>query len=467
MGTATIATGALERYARAARDAGCPRDQFENFARAGVVLQPKQLMASAAARMCDATGGPGEVGFGGARGPGKSFWGLSQVALDDCQRFPGLKWLFLRKVGKAAKESFEDIRQKVLVHVGHRYNRQEGVVYFANGSRIVIGHFQKESDIDAYLGIEYDGILTEEATTLTAAKDRAISTCCRSSKAGWRPRRYSTTNPGGVGHVWYKQKFVQPWRRGQESETRFIPGTVRDNCFINPEYRGTLEKLVGWQKAAWLDGDWDIAAGQFFINWRHDLHVITPRELPKTATWWASLDYGFVHYTAIYPMCYWDGAIYVTGEHCERGWLPQQHVAGFKALLARQGLALHNLRTVVAGADVFSKDQYGHTIAEKYEEQGMKLKCADVDRVNGAAEVLQRLGNAEADPPILPTLFVFNTCSRLIECIPALQHDPHRPEDVLKWDADPESGEGGDDPYDAVRYGVMAQKRPPADWKVW
>jgi hypothetical protein len=31
-----------------------------------------------------------------------------------------------------------------------------------------------------------------------------------------------------------------------------------------------------------------------------------------------------------------------------------------------------------------------------------------------------------------------------VECLPALQHDPNRPEDVLKVDAD-EDGNGGDD----------------------
>jgi hypothetical protein len=35
----------------------------------------------------------------------------------------------------------------------------------------------------------------------------------------------------------------------------------------------------------------------------------------------------------------------------------------------------------------------------------------------------------------------------LHECLPALQHDPHRPEDVLKVDAD-EEGNGGDDAGD-------------------
>ena len=48
--------------------------------------------------------------------------------------------------------------------------------------------------------------------------------------------------------------------------------------------------------------------------------------------------------------------------------------------------------------------------------------------------------------------------ARLIECLPALQHDPARPEDVLKVDPDDDCI-GGDDAADALRYLVAA--RPP------
>jgi len=51
--------------------------------------------------------GPVMIGAGGARGPGKSHAIFSQVTLDDCQRMPNLKALFLRQTGKAAKESLK------------------------------------------------------------------------------------------------------------------------------------------------------------------------------------------------------------------------------------------------------------------------------------------------------------------------------------------------------------------------
>jgi hypothetical protein len=42
--------------------------------------------------------------------------------------------------------------------------------------------------------------------------------------------------------------------------------------------------------------------------------------------------------------------------------------------------------------------------------------------------------------------------------LPSLQHDPNRPEDVLKVDADDE-GIGGDDAADALRYLVATKGR--------
>ena len=57
-----------------------------------------------------------------------------------------------------------------------------------------------------------------------------------------------------------------------------------------------------------------------------------------------------------------------------------------------------------------------------------------------------------------PRLFIHERCARLVECLPSLQHDPNRPEDVLKVDAD-EDGVGGDDAADCLRYLVATKER--------
>jgi hypothetical protein len=465
---------AYETFARAAAAAGCPEDQLLNLVRGEACLQERQLAACAAARLCDAPDGPTAVGYGGARGGGKSHWLLAQMGVDDCQRVAGLKCLLLRKVGKANLEHFEDLRRKLFNRLPHEFSAFRGILTFANGSRIIAGHFQNEKDIDTYLGLEYDVIGIEEATTLTSRKYQDITTCCRSSKVLpngqlWRPRIYSTTNPGGVGHAWYRTKFVVPMvaaphaKVSNHRDTIFIPARVGDNAFNNPEYRKVLEGLTGWQKRAWLDGDWDIAAGQYFTNFRRDVHVVQDFDDTRAVEWFAALDYGFAHYTVALLGCRdGDGNIFVVDEHAERMWLPQRHGIAIRAMLSRHGVSLdpndgrRPLARFVAGADVFSRQGDGTTIAQQYEGQGIRLRAANMDRLNGWAEILVLFGDADAG--IRPKLFIHQRCKRLVETLPTLQHDPNRPEDVLKVDAD-EDGIGGDDAVDALRYLVATKAR--------
>ena len=446
-----------ERYFLMGRRAGCPRDQMDRFQAADAIFQQRQLAASAAARLCDLPNGPTAVGYGGARGGGKSHWLLGQIGVDDCQRVPGLKTLLLRKVGKANLEHFEDLRRKLFTRLPHEFSAFRGILTFANGSRIIAGHFQCEKDIDSYLGLEYDVIGIEEATTLTARKYQDITTCCRTSKSNWRPRIYSTTNPGGVGHSWYRKRFIEPFQSGKETETRFIAARVTDNRWNNPEYIRVLQNLTGWQKRAWLDGDWDIAAGQYFSTFRREVHVIPDFCDTRAREWFVALDYGFAHYTVALLGCTdGDGNIFVLDEHAERLWLPERHAVAIKAMLARHGLQPNMLRRFVAGADVFSRQSDGTTIAAQYAKHGINLRVANTDRVNGWAEIMTRFGDVDAG--IRPTLFIHSRCGRLLDTLPALQRDPLRPEDVLKVDAD-EDGVGGDDAADCLRYLVATKNR--------
>ena len=484
------ASAAFQKYIRTAKNCGIASDQIKNFLRAGVVLQQRQLEASAAARACDIEGGPTELGYGGARGGGKSHWLLAQIGADDCQRYPGLKCLILRKVGKSLKEGIRDLLSRTLRGIPYKYVPSQSTIYFPNGSMIILGHFQKESDIDSYLGLEYDIIGVEEATTLSFTKYEAVRTCCRTSKPGWRPRMYSTTNPGNIGHAWYKALFIDSARKAVRKaaetgmavaplDTLFVAATVDDNAFVNKEYKKQLEKLQGWQLAAWRYGDWDIAAGQYFTNFRPHQdgrpHHVLPTgslELSPDWTYWCSLDYGFVHYTVVHLFAKdGDGNLYCLDEHAERRWVMKRHADAIKAMLARHRLSLSHLAQFVAGHDLFAKKGDGLTIAEQYESEGIFLERANIDRINGAGEILNRFGDTEGfltndlgvtvPDPILPTLFISERCHRLIECLPTLEHDPHRPEDVLKVDCD-DNGVGGDDPYDCFRYGVMAAYNPQA-----
>jgi len=445
----------LVRYTQAGHVAGCPRDQMEKFAVAETVLQPRQLAMAAAARECDKPDAPVMVAVGGARGGGKTHWAFAQMGVDDCQRYPGLKFLYLRKVLKSAREAFSDVFPRVYRGLDYEYKAHEGVLYFANGSRIILGHFRNESDIDAYLGIEYDGAAIEEATTLSYAKFRAIRSVIRTSKEGWRPRVYLTTNPGGIGHAWFKKVFIEPFRKEAQVETRFIPATIEDNAFVNPEYINTLNSYTGWLLRAWRFGDWDIEAGQYFTNFRRDVHVIKPiNEIPLDWRTWSGIDYGFTHFTAyVAGAMSGEGDICIIAEHGEQKRLPEYHAREIKQLWARRGIEYGRVRQTLGGSDFFSKIRSDVTVAAEYAAHGIRVERANVDRVAGAAQILKLLGDVEKGHR--PRLYICENCPRTIEAVQNMQHDPHRPEDVLKVDVD-DDGEGGDDFYDALRYLVMA-----------
>ena len=86
--------------------------------------------------------------------------------------------------------------------------------------------------------------------------------------------------------------------------------------------------------------------------------------------------------------------MFVVDEHAERLWLPQRHAAGIKAMLARhlvsaergfrnaesvktRALEIGDLKRLVAGADVFSRQSDGTTVAAQYGRQGFALRCAN------------------------------------------------------------------------------------------
>jgi phage terminase large subunit len=457
-------TAELEACLEVARASGCSEDQAGRFLSYGYVPQPKQWLFHAAARACDLPGGPTMVGLGGARGPGKSHAILAQIGMDDCQRREGLKFLFLRKIQKAAKESMEDLIGRVFRYLPHTYKPSESRILFPNGSRIIIGGFKDEKEIAGYLGIEYDGIAIEEATLISESKLDMLLGSMRTSRDDWRARMYLSTNPGGVGHNWFKQRLVIPMRQHTETGTRFIFSTYRDNAFLSPEYRAYLENLKGPLGKAWRDGDFDVFEGQAFPTWDYDAHVIDPFEIPEEWTRWRSIDWGFSA-----PMCcLWhtrnpDTKRIYTYRELYRTMLTTPRMCD---LIKEYTPPAERIAFTYADPSMWSKKNVGNivtTTADEFRSFGVPLTRADNDRLSGKRKVDEALGNL---PDGLPGLQIFSTVENLIRTLPILTFDPHNPEDVDTAEED--------HAYDGLRYGLTNMKLatykpappPPNPWNV-
>lgn len=274
---------------------------------------------------------------------------------------------------------------------------------------------------------------------------------------------YSNANPGGIGHQFYLRHFINNTNAG----VSFIPATYKDNCFLDANYVKSLEGLTRWRRRAWLEGDWNIHAGTYFTNFTAK-HVVEPYEIYNLGwTFYIAVDYGYTHPTAFLLMAQDNKKdIYFIDGYAASKRHPEAHHRMVLEMLAKWNLRPESIRAFVMGTDSWKPNEKGVTVADSYEALGWRPEPANMSRVSGAAELSRKLGDEEAG--IAPTLWFFNTARGLIDQLPTMQHDPHRPEDVLKVNVDDE-GYGGDDWYDAARYGVMllADSREVSFGTIW
>lgn len=438
---AEIAAAALEAYLTAAKAAGCPEEQMRRFLAAGyVALKPMLHFHATAraitARACEAR----EVLLDGTRASAKSHAVIAQVGLDDCQTEPGLKFLFLRQTERAAGESFEDLIGRVLRGVPHQANSQR--VTFPNSSRILIGGYRDDNDINKYLGIEYDGLVVEEATQISGDKMQKLFGSVRTSRDTWTPRIYLTTNPGGNGHDFIKQRYVEPQRQGKETVTRRFFCSYKDNPFINREYADYLAGLTGDLARQWRDGDWDIFAGQAFARWSHERHVVAPFEIPAHYIHMTGTDSGFAN-----PFCtLWaaknpdNGRIIIYREAYERGLTDPRQAE----LIRSMEDPTEKIRKRYADPSMWTKRTQTDdptSSVDIYATKGIYLTPAVNDRIAGKRKVDRLL---EDLPDGKPGLLVFSTCTNLIRTLPSLVYDKVHVEDI--------DTTGDDHAYDALRY---------------
>ena len=436
---------------RTAKSLGVKKDQVQRLVECGYIPLPWQWEFHAAAREADKSDGPVDIGVGGARGPGKSHAVLAQAALDDCQRIDGLKGLFLRQTGVAAKESFDDLVDKVVV--GHvSFDRTGFLLKFPNESRIILGGFKDASDIDKYIGIEYDFIIVEELDQLTEEKYMKLRGSLRTSKQNWRPRMYTSFNPGGIGHAFLRNRYVIPFREKREKETRFIGSTYKSNPYLNKEYIEYLESLVGDLGRAWREGDWDLFRGMVFQEWRNSKHVIQFPEYPiELCTKLVGFDWGYNHpgcaaWIAVTP----DLRVYAYREIYQNEKNPQDWANQMKIFLQ-----IEKVSEVVLPHDCFAHLGGNETIATIFENTWRDLGeyRPPIVRGNtmGTVAVKNRITifhqYLRDAPDGKPYFQVLPKCENLIRTIPELIYSKTNVEMIDKT--------GDDHAFDAVSVALM------------
>lgn len=409
------------------------------------------------------------VGYGGARGGGKS-WSVRWKAKGMALQWPGIKQLIVRRTFPELVNNHIRVLRGELKGIA-RYNDRDKIFTFPNGSTIQFMYCAKDGDLDRLQGTEYDVIYLDEATQLSEYQIKAITACMRGVN-DFPKRCYMTANPGGQGHGFFKRIFVD--RKYQEGEDPndyyFIQALPRDNFALmekDPGYIKNLQALPPKLRAAWLDGRWDVYEGQFFEEFvdnpngyvtRQHSHVIEPFPIPKGWNVIRSFDWGYNKPFSVgwYAIDY-DGVIYRILELYGCTETPNEGVKWHDDRIFHEVAQLERTHPLLAGrritgvADPAIWDaSHGVSTAETASKHGIYFAPGDHARIAGWMQCHYRLAFDEEG---YSQFYVFNTCKHFIRTIPLLCYDEHKVEDI---DTDME-----DHIADEWRYAMMSRPIKP------
>ncbi len=377
------------------------------------------------------------VCYGGARGGGKS-WCVQHKSVLMAVRYAGIRILILRRTLVELRENHIRPMRKLLRGVAD-YKATDKTFEFPNGSLIVFGYCDSEGDVDQYQGQEYDAIFLDEATHFTEYQYATLTAALRGAN-DFPKRMYLTCNPGGPGHAWVKRLFIdRDFRGGERPEDYvFIPAKVTDNKILvekDPEYVRRLDNLPRGLREAWRDGNWDVFVGQYFTEWDREMHVCEPFQPGAWWRWYVTMDYGLDMLAALLIGVDENGDAWAVGEVYEGRDRGEGHDGLIISEAAEAVKALAGDRSVtayLAPPDLWNaRQESGKSVADIFAEHGVYLTKTSNDRVNGWLAVKEWLKpRAGADGIKRPRIRFFPNCRNIIRCLPLLQYDEHRVNDV-------------------------------------
>lgn len=423
-----------------------------------------------------------EVFYGGARGGGKTDGSIGDWISHSHQYGENAIGLFVRRRLTQLSEAIA--RAKFLCQkLGAKWHEQKKELVMPNGARLRFAYLERDSDAEEYQGHNYTRVYIEEATNFPFPDPIMKLKGTLRSTAGVPVGIRLTGNPGGPGHHWVKNRYIDPDPRGylvirEEEEIEiepgvfsnafiervFIPAKLRDNKLLlknDPAYVMRLrqtgsEALV----KAWLEGDWSGVDGTFFSEFMEEKHVYRGvLHIPDYITRFRALDWGSAAPFSVGWYAVSDGSFGFEKDCIVKyaewyGWNGKPNT-GLKmsANLVGQGILARDKLTDkkkpsygVADPSIFATNG-GPSIAEMMMVEGCSWFRGDNARQPGWEQMRKRLS---AGTDSSETLLVFHeSCENTIRTLPYLQHHEKNAEDL---DTDAE-----DHAADETRYAIMSR----------
>jgi len=419
-----------------------------------------------------------EVLYGGSAGSGKSF-----ALLADPMRYFGVaafNGLLLRRTNDELRElqwKAQELYPKA--YPGAKWQEKKSQWTFPSGARLWMTYLERDDDVMRYQGQSFSYIAVDELTQYaTPFSFVYLRSRLRTTDPELPIFMRATSNPGGPGHQWVKKAFIDPAPPGKAFEAtdietgevlrypdshakageslfsrRFIPATLKDNPYLYEDgaYEANLLSLPEAQRRQLLEGDWSVAEGAAFSEFKPATHVVDPFDIPENWIRFRSADYGYssysaVHWYAIDP-AYETLIVY-------RELYVSKHTGkdlGQAVLDAEKGDSIKF--GILDSSCWHQRGQIGPSIAEEMIAMGCKWRPSDRSagaRVAGKNQLHQRLKVDEVTEQ--PGIVFFNTCRQIIADLPVIPSCPKGTDDI-------DQRYGSDHTYDSIRYGIMSRPR--------
>lgn len=326
------------------------------------------------------------------------------------------------------------------------FNKAEKTIYWPNGSTTEFSYLQHTDDVYTYQGREYEDISIDEITQHEEEVFKILRSSNRTTNKEISPTMFLTGNPGGIGHAWVKRIFVDEnfTEHEEPRDFGFVQAKVQDNKALmdaDPAYVKRLQDLPEDKRRAYLDGDWDIFAGQVFNEFRRNLHVLPPLIPRRDLLHYIWMDWGYADTSAY--------AVYLSAvkEEYTKDGQKFNRVITYKEFYGNQTTPKtlaqmiyafckeNKIKPYMAYSDpsMHAKSQSGeNSIAEMMMEEWKRLdksywtliekgsNTGKNSRINRVGMMHEWLSIA---PDGLPYWMITDSCANFIRTVPMLVHD--------------------------------------------
>ena len=170
-------------------------------------------------------------------------------------------------------------------------------------------------------------------------------------------------------------------------------------------------------------GEWGVGGGQFFSEFRSDVHIVEAKPLSKDVRIYRAIDYGLDALACLFIALDSSGYATVFKEVYEHDLIVSAAAEAIRD--ASEGLDIY---CTLAPPDLWSRQKdSGKSIASLFDEHGVPLTPADNNRIGGWMALKEWLRVFETDESGPDSrLKISRVCENLIRCLPSLLSDKKR-----------------------------------------